>query len=89
MTPRWRALRDEAMERDGYRCVGCRKIGLTVAAELVHHVRPIRQGGDPFDIDNLESLCRRCHAEEHAEKLAPARQKWADLVTQTLEAKYA
>ncbi len=77
------------MERDGHLCVNCLKVGLTAAAELVHHVQPIRKGGDPWDIDNLESLCRRCHAEEHAEKPDPARQKWADLITQTLEGTHA
>ena len=68
-TPRWAALRRRVRERDGYLCQRCKENGLTGPAEIVHHVRPIRDGGDPFDLENLISVCRPCHEELHeAEK---------------------
>ena len=27
----------------------------------VDHIRPLRLGGAPFDLDNLQTLCRGCH----------------------------
>lgn len=70
-TDRWHELRLVAMERDGYLCVECAKKGLTVGAQIVHHIRPIRSGGDPWELDNLESLCRDCHKEKHRKRLPP------------------
>lgn len=40
------------LERDG-RCV---------PGEVVDHIRPINLGGERLDPDNLQTLCRRCHA---------------------------
>jgi 5-methylcytosine-specific restriction endonuclease McrA len=45
--------------RDGHRCVNCG----TTDSLSVHHERPVRQGGNPFDMDNLVTLCAHCHAE--------------------------
>jgi len=28
----------------------------------VDHVRPLSDGGDHYDADNLQALCRSCHA---------------------------
>ena len=33
-----------------------RKAGAS-PAELVHHKKPIREGGKPFDAENLEAIC--------------------------------
>ena len=64
-TGRWRALRDDTLSRDGWLCVVCLREGRTVGAEIVHHIRPVREGGDPWAPGNLESLCRRCHEAAH------------------------
>ena len=34
------------------------------------HVLPIAEGGDPFSLDNLQSLCVRCHKRKTAEQAA-------------------
>ena len=51
-------------------CELCQCQGLTVAAVLVHHRKPIRDGGEPFpdDLDQLQSLCQACHQEQHSDR---------------------
>lgn len=38
------------------------------SATIVHHIEEIENGGDPYNWDNLESLCRDCHEKEHVRK---------------------
>jgi 5-methylcytosine-specific restriction endonuclease McrA len=58
-TRRWQALRQEALRRDGWRCVQCperRRLE-------VDHVLPVRTHPErAFDLDNLQCLCGPCHA---------------------------
>lgn len=35
--------------------------GRTEPAVIVDHVKEIADGGDPYDWDNLQSLCLPCH----------------------------
>jgi 5-methylcytosine-specific restriction protein A len=28
----------------------------------IDHIKPISEGGEPLDIDNLQTLCKECHA---------------------------
>ncbi len=46
---------------------GCGRV-----ATDVHHIRDIEQGGDPWSLDNLESLTHECHA-----RITRARQQGA------------
>lgn len=64
-TPRWRRLRNEIMDRTGGLCAECLRQDRTVPAEIIHHIVPIRAGGDIWDRANLEPLCRLCHEEVH------------------------
>ena len=62
----WRTVRDYIFRRDSGLCVRCGGVG-----EIVHHKRPLTPENisDPFVTlaeDNLELLCRDCHAAEHA-----------------------
>ena len=49
----------------GWLCERCAKQGRTEIAEAVHHILPIREGGDPWDQGNLQAVCRACHTEIH------------------------
>ena len=76
---RWLALRRAAFDRDEWRCRKCAKPGRLEA----HHITPLRKGGDPFDLANVETLCRRCHIDLHrgtSPELAAAAAAWKDLV---------
>ena len=55
---RWKRVRRQAIERDGYRC---RKCGRASGRFEVDHVVPISAGGAAYELDNLQSLCRPCH----------------------------
>ena len=67
---RWARVRRVVLDRDGWRCQRCHRAG---ALEVHHKVR-VQDGGSWYDLNNLETLCRRCHIEEHnpisAERLA-------------------
>jgi HNH endonuclease len=50
-------------QRDGGLCVrGCGRL-----AKDVDHIVPLMDGGAPFDLANLQSLCRPCHNRKGAE----------------------
>ena len=73
---RWEAVRRAAFERDSYRCLEC---GLPGALEA-HHEPPLRDGGDPYDLAGVMTLCRQCHTDRHRRELTPAEAAWRSLV---------
>ena len=81
-SPRWKALRMAALERDGWACVQFpERRGLEV-----DHVLPVRTHPElSFSLGNLQCLCGKCHArktrlEVGHKALPPERQKWRDLL---------
>lgn len=48
-------------------CEKCLEEGRAVTATLVHHKKPIAEGGTN-ETDNLQSLCNRCHGLIHGER---------------------
>jgi 5-methylcytosine-specific restriction endonuclease McrA len=55
---RWRRLRKWKLA-DTTLCEQCSRV-----AQEVDHIQPIRDGGDPYAIDNLQSLCKSCHSKK-------------------------
>ncbi len=62
----WRKVRKVKLVMDPL-CERCRMKGLIEPAKEVHHRIEVRDGGDPFDVTGLESLCKPCHSRESAE----------------------
>lgn len=63
---RWERARFLAKRRDGFKCVEC---GSRNKLE-VHHIKPVRDRPDlAFDLVNLRTLCRDCHAIETNKEL--------------------
>ena len=65
-TKQWKILRERALLRDRYRCQRCGvnlKRGRTSPnAAVVHHISPHKGNLDLFfDLDNLQSICKREH----------------------------
>jgi len=54
---KWKLARKQALFRDDGWCVHCKE----VPADLVDHIKEIKDGGSPYDLDNLQSLCKSCH----------------------------
>ena len=59
---RWARVRRAVFERDGFRCVKCGRAGRLEC----DHVTPLQAepGQDPYDMTNLQTLCRSCHIEK-------------------------
>lgn len=55
---KWKALRGQVLQRDGFMCVRC-----AAAAEQVHHLTYERWQNE--ELNDLVSLCRECHEKEH------------------------
>lgn len=42
-------------------CIECYKKGKIVSSNTVDHIHRIKAGGDPYDMNNFQALCRTCH----------------------------
>jgi len=76
--------KEKALERDGYRCVGCgiseeEHKGIKGRGLYTHHVNGEGRGNSTPDnrLENLITLCGKCHYEEHRENvLKGLRERW-------------
>lgn len=69
-TKEWRRLRLVALSRDKHLCQWCKKKGLLIQADVVHHIIEITEDwSQRLVLDNLVSLCHLCHNRHH--KTAP------------------
>jgi len=80
--PRWKALRMQALDRDGWACVQC---GSRHRLE-VDHIEPVRTHPHlAYALGNLQVLCAGCHTKKTRlecghKPLPPKRQEWRDLL---------
>lgn len=58
---KWGIARARTLNRDGWRCRECGRPGVLE----VHHVKALADGGAPYDLANLRTVCRRCHFNAH------------------------
>ena len=61
---RWRKVRKAKLGRQPL-CERCKARGIATPAIEVDHIVPIREGGAPYAMKNLASICRRCHLLKH------------------------
>lgn len=63
---RWESIRKSVLLRDEYLCQLCKKKGIMVDADTVHHINPVDERFDlRYDLSNLISLCESCHNKMH------------------------
>ena len=85
---RWRMVRRQVLNRDGWRCRMC---GRAAGRFEVDHIRPLHKAPEKaWDLENLQTLCPwPCHGEKtraenkarHAElRPKPMRDAWQQLV---------
>jgi 5-methylcytosine-specific restriction endonuclease McrA len=61
-TSEWAEAREAALLRDGSRCSVGRLTGGACHDVLdVHHIVSLRRGGDPYDLENLITVCHAHH----------------------------
>jgi|SRR3954465_401552 len=63
-TAQWKRTRQAILARDplcmlAKKCV--ERFGTPMPAEVVDHIKPIRDGGESFDANNLQGCCKACH----------------------------
>lgn len=66
----WKETRTAYLKSAGGLCERCSANGLVVPAEVVHHKVPLTEDNATdtsvsLSFDNLQALCRKCHAEVH------------------------
>ena len=69
-------MRLEVLELENWTCQICRGYG-----NEVDHIIPIQLDGDPFELDNLQVLCRGCHIQKtrsENRRPNPERDAWRD-----------
>lgn len=77
----WRELSAEVMAMDHFECQRCKLRGRYSRAEIVHHVKHLKDRPDlalsVYDGHSrqLISLCRACHEAEHPERMRKFKQK--------------
>lgn len=62
----WQRVRSLAIERDNHLCQSCLKDGVLEPARVVHHIEEVKDNWNQrLSLDNLESLCHKCHNRHH------------------------
>jgi 5-methylcytosine-specific restriction protein A len=52
-------------------CLHCEEEGKVVPADVVDHIKPIKQGGAKLSHNNIQSLCHSCHNKKTYEENNP------------------
>ena len=76
---RWAKVRRLVLDQSGWRCEKCGKAGIL----QVDHKTPLKDGGDLYDLANLQTLCVADHWAKTAAEMGyripgPERAAWAD-----------
>lgn len=59
----WKKVRAQAIARAHGLCQDCLARGIMTKADMVHHVKPLREYPEhALDLNNLRPLCNACHA---------------------------
>ena len=85
---RWARIRTQAFQRDNYRCQQC---GTSRRLEG-HHIKSVASGGQHI-VENLLSLCAKCHIKRHRpehlkardDRMTPAQREWDSIGKGTLK----
>lgn len=62
---RHRKLREVYLANNPF-CEECARNNRVSEARVLDHIIPLSQGGAPYDTDNLQALCVKCHNQKTA-----------------------
>lgn len=75
----WKDKRLDILKRDNFECQRCKGKGGFAKAEIVHHIKHLRDYPELALVDkNLKSLCGACHNKVHPEKFGKFRSNWKE-----------
>ncbi len=63
----WRSLRNYKIQLNPL-CEECERKGLTEPGREIDHIKAIKDGGQNLNINNLQTLCKSCHASKSAKE---------------------
>lgn len=64
---RWRKLRLQVLTANPL-CINCLNQKKTTLATVCDHIKPVRLGGETWNIENLQGLCEACHNTKSAKE---------------------
>jgi 5-methylcytosine-specific restriction enzyme A len=64
---KWRNFRKEYL-RNHPICLHCEDEGSVRPAQVVDHIKPVRLGGEIYDVNNLQALCHNHHNKKSAKE---------------------
>lgn len=64
-SPRWKSIRKAVLMANPW----CSVAGCTNPATDVDHIVPLRDGVDPYDVKNLQGLCKKHHSQKTASEV--------------------
>ena len=64
---KWRTF-SHKLRKDNPLCKLCLDEGRTTESSMVDHIREINAGGAIWDVNNLQCLCKSCHAKKSGKK---------------------
>ena len=70
-SPRWRKL-SKAFKSNNPICAMCEH----EATYYTDHIKPINEGGEMWDINNLQPLCVKCHAKKSGQEAHTKNKQW-------------
>ena len=56
----WQSFKLLAFKRDCFTCVKCGFKG-DISCLIADHIKPISLGGEEFELDNIQTLCKACN----------------------------
>ncbi len=70
----WKKLREQFVALNPL-CKHCDNYGIVTAGKIVDHIIEIEDGGNWFDINNLQHLCQSCHNAKTAREAMKRKRK--------------
>ena len=66
-TQRWRNVRKLILQGSPL-CAECKARDVVKLGSVIDHIKPVRLGGDFWDLENLQTLCESCHNSKSAKE---------------------
>ena len=83
---KWAKVRLQVLASAGHRCAECSRAG---RLEIDHRIPLHVDASDPYDLSNLQAMCRSCHIAKTSlenSRPNPARDRWRQFISDRIQA---